>query len=145
LKDAPLLAGAPLTAESSVPLFKRVTPQFMYFRRLLMRIGRRVRELRIQTLFSLRDLAERTGLTASFIRRLEDGCEVPTYETLETLAGALDVDLCQLFYGEGEPVQTPRLSTRPTLEELLAQPLPSEPARNAVAVLLSSAKRLWLP
>jgi transcriptional regulator with XRE-family HTH domain len=110
-----------------------------------MRIGRRVRELRIQTLFSLRDLAERTGLTASFIRRLEDGCEVPTYETLETLAGALDVDLCQLFYGEGEPVQTPRLSTRPTLEELLAQPLPPEPARNAVAVLLSSAKRLWLP
>jgi len=109
-----------------------------------MRIGRRIRELRVQTLFSLRDLAERTGLTASYICRVEDGCEVPTYETLETLAGPLDVNLCLFFCADGEQVQTPWLSPRPTLEELAQSP-PPESTRKTKAVLLSSAKRLWLP
>ncbi|HUY12666.1 MAG TPA: helix-turn-helix transcriptional regulator [Terriglobia bacterium] len=108
-----------------------------------MRIGRRVRELRIQTLFSLRDVAERTGLTANYICRLEEGCEVPSYETLETLAEAFDVDLYQLFYADGEPLQTPWLTPRLTLEELLAQSLPPEPLKSKVAVLLSLPRRLW--
>jgi transcriptional regulator with XRE-family HTH domain len=109
-----------------------------------MRIGRRVRELRIQTLFSVWELAERTGIAESYIGRIEDGCEMPSYETLETLARALDVDYYRLFYADGEPVETPWLSPRPTLEDLLAQPLPLEPAKNKMAIFWSLIRRLWL-
>lgn len=84
-------------------------------------VGRRIRELRIHNSLSPKELAGKTGLTAGYIMRLEDGLEVPEYQTLQVLAEAVAVPVHRLFSrGEG-PLLTPRLTQRPTLDELVVE------------------------
>lgn len=65
-----------------------------------MGIGERIRELREQKQLSQGDIEERTGLLRCYISRVENGHTVPSLETLERFAGALDVPLYRLFYHE---------------------------------------------
>jgi transcriptional regulator with XRE-family HTH domain len=71
-----------------------------------MGIGERIRELREQKHLSQGDIEERTGLLRCYISRVENGHTVPSLETLERFAGALDVPLYKLFhYDEGSPAE----------------------------------------
>ncbi|MCL5670400.1 MAG: helix-turn-helix domain-containing protein, partial [Acidobacteria bacterium] len=63
-----------------------------------MGIGERIKELREQKHLSQGDIEERTGLLRCYISRVENGHTVPSLETLERFAGALDVPLYKLFY-----------------------------------------------
>jgi transcriptional regulator with XRE-family HTH domain len=81
-------------------------------------LGKRICELRIQRALSQRDVEEESGLPRGYVSRLEDGYEVPSLETLEELADALCVPLFQLFCDARGPLATPRLTPRPTIEEL---------------------------
>jgi transcriptional regulator with XRE-family HTH domain len=54
-------------------------------------IGTRIRQLRNQKNFSLRALAQATGLSHSFICDVEHGRCNPSIETLQVLARALGV------------------------------------------------------
>ena len=85
------------------------------------RIGRRIRDLRIQNSLSRKELEGKTQVTAGYISRLEEGHEVPQYETLQALAEALRVPLYRLFYVAEKPLPTPRLTPRPTLDELVVE------------------------
>jgi transcriptional regulator with XRE-family HTH domain len=85
------------------------------------RIGRRIRELRIQNSLSRSELAGKARLKAGYISRLEDGHEIPDCGTLQVLAGALSVPLYRLFCVSEEPLPTPRLTPRPTLDELVVE------------------------
>lgn len=67
-----------------------------------MGIGERIRELRDQKHLSQGDIEERTGLLRCYISRVENGHTVPSLETLERFAGALDVPLYKLFYHDEE-------------------------------------------
>ncbi len=78
----------------------------------------RMYELRIQKGLSYEDLAERTGLETAYLSQIEHGRQIPSRAALDTLARALHVPLCQLFY-EQEPPQTPWLTPRPDVDELL--------------------------
>jgi transcriptional regulator with XRE-family HTH domain len=62
-----------------------------------MELGDRVRERRQQLGFSLRDLAERTELTASFLSQVERGVTSPSIESLRRIANALDVPVFHFF------------------------------------------------
>jgi len=88
-------------------------------------IGRRLRILREQKTLSQGDIEKRTGLLRCYISRVENGHTVPSLETLERLAAALEVPLYQLFYDGDEAPALPNLSARQTTEEL-AQNLQSE-------------------
>jgi transcriptional regulator with XRE-family HTH domain len=82
-------------------------------------IGTRLKKLREDRSLSQGDIEKRTGLLRCYISRVENGHTVPSLETLERLAAALEVPLYQLFYeGEAEPV-LPNLSKRRTTEELV--------------------------
>jgi transcriptional regulator with XRE-family HTH domain len=83
------------------------------------RIGRRIRELRIQNSLSCSELAGKAKLKAGYISRLEDGDEIPDCDTLQVLAGALSVPLYRLFCAGEEPLSMPRLTPRPSLDELV--------------------------
>jgi transcriptional regulator with XRE-family HTH domain len=61
-------------------------------------LGHRLRKLRQQRRYSQGDIEGRTGLLHSYISRVENGYTVPSIETLEKKARALDVPLYQLFY-----------------------------------------------
>jgi transcriptional regulator with XRE-family HTH domain len=71
-------------------------------------IGDRLQSLRKQKQLSQGDIEERTGLLRCYISRVENGHTVPTIETLEKMARALEVPLYQLFYeGREEPLLAP--------------------------------------
>ena len=66
-----------------------------------MLIGERLRTLREGKKLSQGDIEKRTGLLRCYISRVENGHTVPSVETLEKLAHALELPLYQIFY-EGE-------------------------------------------
>lgn len=53
--------------------------------------GERVRELRREKNYSLQELARRGGISASFLSELERGNKRPSLDTIDRLAGALNV------------------------------------------------------
>jgi transcriptional regulator with XRE-family HTH domain len=82
-------------------------------------IGTRLKKLREDRSLSQGDIEKRTGLLRCYISRVENGHTVPSLETLERLAAALEIPLYQLFYeGDAEPA-LPNLSRRRTTEELV--------------------------
>jgi transcriptional regulator with XRE-family HTH domain len=81
-------------------------------------IGTRLRSLREERKMSQGDIEKRTGLLRCYISRVENGHTVPSIETLEKLAAALEIPLYQLFYEGDEPPPLPNLSKRRTTEEL---------------------------
>ncbi len=81
-------------------------------------IGTRLRKLREQRSLSQGNIEKRTGLLRCYISRIENGHTVPSLETLERLAAALEIPLYQLFYEGDEPPPLPNLSQRTTTEEL---------------------------
>jgi transcriptional regulator with XRE-family HTH domain len=81
-------------------------------------IGERFRTLREQKNLSQGDIEERTGLLRCYISRVENGHTVPSVETLEKMARALEVPLYQLFYDGEEPPELPEFALRKKGEEL---------------------------
>ena len=81
-------------------------------------IGRRLRNLREEKNLSQGDIEKRAGLLRCYISRVENGHTIPSLETLERLAAALEVPLYQLFYEGEEPPVLPNLSARQTTEDL---------------------------
>ncbi len=80
-------------------------------------IGPRLRSLREQKGLSQGDVESKTGMLRCYISRVENGHTVPSLETLERFAAALQIPLYELFYEGGEVPDTPLLSSRRTLEE----------------------------
>ena len=69
---------------------------------LRVRLGRRVRELRLRQKLSLETLAEKAGLNDKFIQAVETARQSPTIDTIEKLALGLGVNLRELFTFEDE-------------------------------------------
>lgn len=71
-------------------------------------IGDRLRELRQEKNMSQGDVEQRTGLLRCYISRVENGHTVPSVETLEKFARALEVPMYRLFYdGKATPKPFP--------------------------------------
>jgi len=67
-------------------------------------IGERLRALREQKGLSLGDIEKRSGLKRPYMSRVEHGHTVPSIDSLERMARALEVSLCEVFYeGKGRP------------------------------------------
>jgi transcriptional regulator with XRE-family HTH domain len=60
-------------------------------------IGKRVKILREQKNMSQDDIQQRTGLLRCHISRVENGHTVPSVDTLERLAQALQIPMYRLF------------------------------------------------
>jgi transcriptional regulator with XRE-family HTH domain len=100
-------------------------------------IGKRLKKLREERNLSQGDIEKRTGLLRCYISRVENGHTVPSLETLERLAGALELPLYQLFYEGDEPPPLPNISNRLTTEELAL-----DPAQEKEVRLFEKMKRL---
>jgi transcriptional regulator with XRE-family HTH domain len=101
-----------------------------------MRVAARIQRIRLQCSVSLEEVEAKTGLTKSFMARLEKGREIPTLEMLDTLAEALDVPIHVFFYDIAETESAPRLTPRPALKQLA-----DEWRRPPTSVPLPSPKR----
>src|SRR5258705_12707921 len=83
-----------------------------------MLIGDRLRELREGKKLSQGDIEKRTGLLRCYISRVENGHTVPAIETLEKLAGAMEIPMYQLFYDGDEPPNLPILPKRKSSDDI---------------------------
>jgi transcriptional regulator with XRE-family HTH domain len=70
-------------------------------------ISDRLRLLREQKDMSQGDVEKRTGLLRCYVSRVENGHTVPSLETLEKFARALEVPLYHLLYDGNEPPKVP--------------------------------------
>src|SRR3984885_11473127 len=77
-----------------------------------MNIGTTIRGYRLQKGMSQGDIEKRTGLLRCYLSRVENGHTVPSLETLQKIAGALDLQLAQFFSDEtvSRDMSTLRLS-----------------------------------
>jgi transcriptional regulator with XRE-family HTH domain len=62
-----------------------------------MNIGTTIRDYRLQKGMSQGDIEKRTGLLRCYLSRVENGHTVPSLETLQKIARALDLQLSQFF------------------------------------------------
>ena len=62
-----------------------------------MNIGATIRGFRLQKGMSQGDIEKRTGLLRCYLSRVENGHTVPSLETLQKIAEALDLPLSQFF------------------------------------------------
>jgi transcriptional regulator with XRE-family HTH domain len=70
----------------------------------MLMIGERLRTIRESKNLSQGDIEQRTGMLRCYTSRVENGHTVPSIDTLQKYAQALEIPLYQLFYdGEGAP------------------------------------------
>ena len=66
----------------------------------MIKIGFRIKDLRIQQRTTLKELAKKTGLTTSFLSQLERGITSPSVSSLEKIAQALNTKVGYFFERE---------------------------------------------
>jgi len=81
-------------------------------------IGNRLRVIREEKNLSQGDIEKRSGLLRCYISRVENGHTVPSVETLEKMARAMEVPLYKLFYEGDEPPKLPNLPKQRTAAEI---------------------------
>lgn len=72
-------------------------------------IGERIRAIREAKKLTQGDIEKRAGLLRVYTSRIENGHTVPSIETLEKFARALEVPLYQLFYEGENPPKPPKI------------------------------------
>src|SRR6202022_4889239 len=82
-------------------------------------IGERLRALREEKNFTQGEGEKRTGLLRTYVSLVENGHAVPSVETLEKLARALEVPIYQLFYDGEEPPALPNIPKRKTADDIV--------------------------
>jgi transcriptional regulator with XRE-family HTH domain len=83
-----------------------------------MKLQDRLKELRTAHDLTLKGLAERTGLSVSYLSDMERGRTTPPLVTLETLATALDMTVIDLLAGVDFAGELTDASLPPGLAEL---------------------------
>ncbi|SRR5260221_14682167 len=74
-----------------------------------MAIGNRLRELRESKELSQGDIEKRTGLLRCYISRVENNHTVPSVESLEKMARALEIPMYRLFHDGEVPASLSKL------------------------------------
>lgn len=77
-------------------------------------LGKRLSRLREERRWTLDDLALRTGLSHSYLSRMESGDRQPSLGTLSVLAQVYGITLAALFEPEDEPCIVIRAADAPT-------------------------------
>ena len=110
-------------------------------------LGPRVRALREATGLSLRDLAERCGVSAPMLSQVERGETSPTLQVAARIAAGLDLRLSQLLrLDEGASVSIVRRAERRRVRrnghavEILTPPLPGQRAEVSVHTLAPESR-----
>jgi transcriptional regulator with XRE-family HTH domain len=84
-----------------------------------MNIGDRLRTLREEKKFTQGEVEKRAGVLRTYVSRVENGHTIPSVETLEKFARALEIPMYQLFYDGEVPPKLPNLPKRMTANDIL--------------------------
>src|SRR6516225_10534000 len=93
-------------------------------------IGKRIRQLRERKGLSQGDIEAVSGMLRAYISRVEHGHTIPSVDTLERFAVALDVPLYQLFCEGEDAPPAPNLRPPKSMEQ------PEQPGSNGSEIRL---------
>ena len=82
-------------------------------------LGERLCALREQKKLSQGDIEKKTGLLRCYVSRIENGHTVPSVETLEKFAHALEVPMYRLFHDREEPPELLNLLKRKSADDIV--------------------------
>ena len=77
-----------------------------------LQLGPRIRALRQARRLTLRDVADRAGVTESFLSQVERDVTSPSIASVQRIARALDLSIAQLFADEPSPGRVVRREAR---------------------------------
>ncbi|MCX7823335.1 MAG: XRE family transcriptional regulator [Syntrophobacterales bacterium] len=100
-----------------------------------LKLGAKVRELRIKNRYTLQDLAVKTGLSKPFLSQIENDHVVPPIATLLKLARALNVSLSYFFQDE---TTTQKISITRRNERIRIERRPHHEREGAVSYIYES-------
>lgn len=73
-----------------------------------LKLGKRIKEIRMELSLTLEDASKRTGLARSTLSKIENEQISPTFQAMQKLAGGLNIDMPQLFEPPRKKVATGR-------------------------------------
>jgi transcriptional regulator with XRE-family HTH domain len=79
-------------------------------------LGRRIYEFRKQNRFTQAALAEKARISNEFVSAVERGAKMPSLPVLERIAGALKVDISDLFSFDRTSYRRPQPLSREVLD-----------------------------
>lgn len=75
-------------------------------------LGRRIREIRTTKGLTQEKLGSKADVSYKFVGEIERGLQNPSFDTLEKIAGALDVEFFELFRFEHESTNRKDIEAR---------------------------------
>ena len=105
-------------------------------------IGRRIKQLRERKGLSQGDIEAVSGMLRAYISRVEHGHTVPSLETLERFAAALDVPLYQLFYEEEDAPPGANVASGKTTDAMAKPLAPNCSEARMLTMLKGLAQRM---
>jgi transcriptional regulator with XRE-family HTH domain len=105
-----------------------------------MRIGTKIRQVRQQQGLTQKDVETRTGLLKCHVSLIENGHKIPSLETLERIAEALDLPLYRLFYHDS--TATLAKPNGDGLHRASSEDLPPGPEKRFLTKLRSLCARM---
>lgn len=75
-----------------------------------LKLGEKVREIRLRHKWTLEEAAKQTGLAKSTLSKIENEQVSPGFDVVQKLAAGLDIDVPQLFVSSEEPLVSGRRS-----------------------------------
>ncbi|MBI5668255.1 MAG: helix-turn-helix transcriptional regulator [Chloroflexi bacterium] len=85
-----------------------------------MKLQDRLKEVRTLRNMTLKAIAERSGLSVSYLSDIERGRTTPSFNTLELIAEALEMSVIDILHGVDFAGERTEASLPPGLAELLA-------------------------
>lgn len=73
-----------------------------------LKLGERVRDIRLRNKWTLEQASQRTGLAKSTLSKIENEQISPSFEAVQKLAAGLGIDVPQLFVSTAEPLVSGR-------------------------------------
>ncbi len=71
-----------------------------------MKVGSKIRELRLRKNMTLRDLSKKSGCSLGFLSQVERDLVSPTISSLKRIADALDINIISLFEEKEPPIDS---------------------------------------
>lgn len=99
-------------------------------------LGARLKGVRLATGMSLREVARRLGVSASFVSQMENGKSQPSVATLYSMAQLLGVSIDELFSPEPSAVSAPAapVQIRPPLDDAVRGAIPAHDGGETEAI-----------
>lgn len=95
-------------------------------------IGKVIRRERTDRNMTIKELGEKAGLSEIYVGEIERGQKYPSAKVLESLAGALDLDLAEFFELMAEAIRSEREPQMTNAIGFVLPTTPNQPRRMVV-------------